>query len=116
MQRMDGKDRCDEGAAPQTKRHLLEQKKKADVVDAVQQHVNEMMRAWPWAKKSVIPHVRHRCQRMPVVRMNMGKGPTCALPIEASQNFRVFADVSRIVVVDEVVVQRLAENRPGHRD
>ena len=44
--------------------------------------------------------------------MNMGKCPGDTADAEAAGYLRIFIDVARIIIVDEVVPERLAKNYP----
>ena len=52
-------------------------------------------------------------QRMPVHGMNMGKCPDNAADAQSLSYLRVFVDVTRIIIVNEVVPERLAKNKPA---
>jgi hypothetical protein len=49
---------------------------------------------------------------MPIHGMNMGECPGNTANAEPTGYFRVFIDVTRIVIINEVVPERLAENKP----
>jgi len=49
---------------------------------------------------------------MPVHGMNMGKCPANAADPEPTGYVRVFVDVTGIIIVNEVVPERLAKNNP----
>ena len=44
--------------------------------------------------------------------MNMAKRPGNTADAEAAGYLRIFIDVARVIIVDEVVPERLAENYP----
>ena len=50
---------------------------------------------------------------MPVLGMNVGQGPFHVAPIEPASNMRVVDDIERVIVIDELVAEGLAEHRPG---
>ena len=52
-------------------------------------------------------------QRMPVHGMNVGECPGNTADAEPTGYLRVFVDVTRIIVVNEVVPERLAKNKPA---
>ena len=62
-----------------------------------------MVRAWIHSEQLAIEHVRNRRERMPVLRMNMGKRPLDASPGQASAHVRIVEHVKRIVVINELV-------------
>ena len=59
--------------------------------------------------------VEHVCdcrQRMPVFGMDMRKRPGDVREVDAAGDPSVLIDVTRIVVVNEIVPERLTKNRP----
>ena len=62
-----------------------------------------------------VEHMRDGRQRMPVHGMNMGKCPGNAADAQSLSYLRVFVDVTRIIVVNEVVPECLAEHKPAQR-
>ena len=48
--------------------------------------------------------------------MDVGERPSNALPAQSGTNVVIFADVNRVVEVDEFMADRPAENRPRNRD
>ncbi len=68
------------------------------------------------SEKLTIEHVRNRCERMPVVRMNVRERPDDILPRHAALDLTILADVARIVIINKAVLQSLAEDGPGDRD
>ena len=54
---------------------------------------------------------------MPVLRMNMGECPGNAGDVKTAGYLGIFIDITRIVVINEVVPQSLAKNNPcKHRE
>jgi len=49
---------------------------------------------------------------MPVHGMNMAKCPGNTADAEAAGYLRIFIDVARIIIINEIVPERLAENHP----
>ena len=49
---------------------------------------------------------------MPVHGMNVAECPSNTANAEPTGYFRVFIDVTRIVIINEVVPERLAKNKP----
>ena len=49
---------------------------------------------------------------MPILRVDMGECPANTCDAKAAGYLGIFIDVARIVVVNEVVPERLAENNP----
>ena len=52
---------------------------------------------------------------MPVHGMDVGEGPGNPAEAKTAGYSGVFIDVARIIVVDEIVPQRLTKNDPGKR-
>ena len=80
MQRMDRENGRGECARPERARHLLKRKKQQNRPGAVQQHIDKMMPSRLESKELAVQHVRHRCERVPVLRMNMRECPKNAVP------------------------------------
>ena len=112
---MNGKDSSDETTRPRVVRHLCEQNKKQNRGEAVPEHIDQMLRARIQAEQLTIQHVRDRGQRMPVLGVDVGEGPTNSGPTYARTHVGVVVNIQRIVVVDELVVERLPEYRPCDR-
>jgi hypothetical protein len=116
---MNSENRGDKSAAPDTASpartagHFPEQEKEQENGNGVEQHVREMMSARVQSKNLTIKHVRHRSERGPVTDVMMRERPGYAVKREATDYFRPIEDVSVIVIVHEVVVERLAENNPS---
>ena len=113
---MNGKDGGDKRTAPQPSGYLPEQNYKQNDVRAVLQHIHKMMRPRLQPEKLTIQHVRHGRERVPIIGMDVGERPNNTAPVQSRPNVVVFADVDRIIEVEEPVADRLAENRPGNRD
>src|ERR1700730_7033531 len=60
-----------------------------------------------------IEHVRNRRERMPVPRVRMCERPHDSFPADAVGYNRVCINVDAVVVVDEVMTERLTKNEPG---
>jgi len=74
------------------------------------------MRAWIHAEQLAIEHVRNRRERVPVLRMNVRERPRNAPPRQARAHVRVVEHIKRIVIIDELMANSLAERRPCDRD
>ena len=74
-----------------------------------------MVSAWFQAEKLAIDHVRDRGQGMPVVIIEMSERPSHSRNREALSNIRILVNVFIIVVIDEVVAERLPKHRPRDR-
>ena len=59
-----------------------------------------------------IEHMCDRRQRMPVFGMNMSECPGEVREVDAAGDPSVLIDVTRIVVVNEIVPERLTKNSP----
>ncbi len=103
-------------AAPEFRSHLLQQNKKQDYGNTVQQHIHQVMRAGIHTEQLAIEHMGHGGKRMPVLRMHVGERPDNAVPIQTGEHVHVVCDVERIVVVDELMMKRLSKHGPRQRD
>ncbi len=74
------------------------------------------MRARIHPEKLAIQHVRHGRKGMPVLGMNVGEGPSDPLPAQPCPNVRIVVNIKWIVIVDELMAERLPENGPRDRD
>lgn len=82
----------------------------------MQQHICEVVTAGFETEQPAIEHVGNPSKRMPVAGMDISKGPRNSMESETGGDFRVFVDVPIVVVIEEIVMQRLPENEPGKRD
>ena len=79
-------------------------------------NVDQMMRTGIDPEELTIEHVRNRRERMPVLRMNVGKCPSDSVPAQSGANMRVVVNIKRIVVVDELMARGLGKHAPGNRN
>src|SRR4051812_9063791 len=56
--------------------------------------------------------MRNRSQRMPVRGMDVGEGPSNALERQTIVDSRILANVIVVIVVNEPMAKRLAEDQP----
>jgi hypothetical protein len=61
-----------------------------------------------------VEHVCNCRKRMPVSGMNMGECPNDVRKVDTAGDPGVLIDVARIVVVDEIVPERLTKNGPRY--
>ena len=80
----------------------------------MKQNVSQMMSPGLESVELAIQHVRDRGKRMPVGRVNMGEGPLDIARGETADYSWIIVNVRTIVVVHEVVVQRLAKRNPDN--
>ena len=106
----------DERARPNTVSYLCEQQEKQDRCNAMPEHVHQMLCARIQAEHLAIEHVRNRSERMPVLGMHVRERPRDSVPAEPRSHVRVVVNVKRIVIVDELMMKSLAEDRPRNRD
>ncbi len=59
-----------------------------------------------------VEQVRDGRQRVPVHGMNMSERPGNTADAQSTGYPRIFIDVTRIIIVNEVVPERLAKNKP----
>src|SRR5437016_6937990 len=107
--------RCNKSAVPKCARHLLQREENEDHRDNVQEDICGMVTSRLQSIYLAVEHMRDRRQRMPVHGVNMGECPGNAAEADAACYFSVLINVARIVVVNEVVPESLAKNKPGQR-
>ena len=116
MQRMNRKQRRDKPARPQISGHLREQQEEQQHCNRVQKHVREMMTARFQIEQLDIDHVRDRRERVPIVFIEMRERPADSRQAQSARNLSVFVNVFVVVVVHEIVAERLAKDGPRERD
>ena len=82
----------------------------------MQQNVREMMAARLEIENLAIDHVRDERERMPVARLNIDERPGETVKRYPLRHQRVSVNVGLVVVVHEIVAERLAEDDPDERD
>jgi hypothetical protein len=82
----------------------------------VQQHVYRVMPSWIGAEELPVGHMRQRGERVPVPRMWLGERPLHRGPRQPAFDLRVIVNIDVVVIIDEAVPQRLAEDGPDQRD
>ena len=112
---MDRKDGRDKRASPKGAGHLPQNQKKCDHRRGVEKDIGEMMSGGIQSVKLAVQHVGKPGQRMPVVGMNAGESPNYPLQRQTPGNLRVFIHIIIVVIVNELVNHRLAENGKGDR-
>src|ERR1700716_1998028 len=110
---MNGEERSDEKASPNMTRDVAEQEEEQENRNGVENNVREVMPTSAQVEELTIEHVRKRRERMPVPRVRVRERPHDSFPANAVGYKRVCINVNAIVVVDEVVTERLAKNEPG---
>ena len=76
----------------------------------MQTDIDQMMGTGIQTEKLAIDHVGNRRQWMPVLRMNMSRGPDDTVPGQSGSDIRVLEDVRAVVVVNEIEVRGLEED------
>ena len=109
---MDGKHRGHERATPKLPGHLPEQEKEQENGNRMQEDIGEVMAAGVKTEELAIQHVRQRRERMPVTRMSVRECPHDSMRSDTTGYDRISVNVSAIVVIDEVVAERLREDEP----
>ncbi len=110
---MDRKDRRHESAPPQEAGHLKQDQKKQNRRRRVEQHIRQVMSGRIQPVKLAIQHMRKPGERMPIGRMQMGKGPDDASSRQTARDVRILKDVIAVIKIDELMMNRLAEDHPG---
>ena len=106
----------DECALPQTVGCPSQENKKQHCRRAVEKNIYQVVRARIHSEQLAVEHVRDRRQRMPVLRMDMRERPDNPAPGQARAHVRVVEHVKRIVIIDELMAERLSKHRPRDRD
>ena len=109
---MDRKHRRDKRAAPQEPRHPPQHEEKQDRCCRVEEDIGEVMAAGIQPVKLAVEHVGEPGQRMPVADVAISKRPLNSPPTQALADLGIVVHISRIIVVDKLVSQCLAENHP----
>ena len=81
---------------------------------SVKQDVRQMMAPGVESVELAVKHMRDRGEGVPVSRVNMGEGPLNTAWGETVDDSWIGVNVRTIVVVHELVVQRLAECDPDN--
>ena len=109
---MYGKHRRNKCAAPQSTRHAFQRDKQKDHCDRMKKNVRKMVGSGAQPEELTIQHVRNGSHGVPVHGMDVRECPRDTRHTQSAGYVRVFIDIMRVVVVNEVVPQRLAENTP----
>lgn len=81
----------------------------------MEQYVREMVAAGIESVELQIRHAGNPGQGKPFMVPDVGKGPVDSLPAQSAADSGILGNINIIVVVDEFMVKRLAENGPdGH--
>ena len=115
MQRVNGENGSYKCTPPERTRHALQSKKKKDNSDDVEEYIGKVMPACLQAVKLAVEHVRDRGQRMPIFGVNVGECPDNIGKAEATGYPGILIHVTRVIVVNEIVPECLAKNRPSQR-
>ena len=70
------------------------------------------MSARPQAKKLAIEHVTDGSERLPIADIRTREGPCEACNTKTAHYFRTLVNVGIVIVINEIVAQRLAEDQP----
>jgi hypothetical protein len=81
----------------------------------MQQDVGQVVSGWVKAIKLAIQHVRERGNRVPVIGVDVRKRPDDISEAQARLNRGIGIDIILVVVIDEVMPERLAKNGPGNQ-
>ena len=76
----------------------------------MQTDIDQMMGTGIQTEKLAINHVGNRRQWMPVLRMNVSKGPDDTAPGQSGSDIRVLENVGAVVVVNEIEAPGLDED------
>lgn len=112
MQRMHSENRRDKRAPPQRACHAFQRHKKKDDGARVQEDISKVVPAGVYSVELAIKHMCDCRQRMPVFGMDMRKRPGDVGDADATRDPRVLINVTRIVVVNEIVPECLTKDDP----
>ena len=115
MQRVNSENGSYKCTPPDRTSHALQSKKKKDNSDGMKEYISKVMPACIQAIKLGVKHVRDRGQRMPIFGVNVGECPDNIGKVEATCYPGILIHVTRVIVVNKVVPERLAKNRPSQR-
>ena len=110
---MDGKHRGHQGAGPEPAGHLPQHQEEEDRRRSVQQDIGQVMPACPATVTLPVEHVGQRGERVPVAGMEMSEGPDHGVGRPSPRDVAVIVNVEAIIVIDESIPERLAEDS-GH--
>src|SRR4051812_47798676 len=109
---MNREDSRHKSTSPEMTGHRAQQREEQQHRTGMKQDVCEMVSGRIQAEELTIEHVGKRGERVPIARMWMSERAPDALGGEASADHRILGDVIRVVVGDELVLQRLPEDEP----
>jgi len=113
---MNGENTGHQRTGPHPLCHPGERNEKQQYCDAMPKNIDQMLRTRVHPEDLAIEHMRNRSKRMPVLGMDMRERPTNPVPAQSRAHVWVVVDVKRIVIVDELMMKSLAEDRPRNRD
>src|ERR1700719_3292715 len=112
---MNSEKRRHEHAAPERARHLPEDEEKENRVRRVEQHIGEVMPARAEAVELAVQHVGKPGERVPVRRVRLGERPDNSFARQPAKDLRILIHIRAVIEIDELVMNRLAENQPNYR-
>src|SRR5438132_133275 len=101
MQRVEGKQSGNEGAAPQCASHSVEREKEEEGICDVEKEADQVMSARVQAEELDVEHVGEPSQRMPVCRVPSLKGPQHPSPVQTLPDDGIGDDIVGVVQVEE---------------
>ena len=113
---MNCKNRSHQRTPPESARQLAQEKEKQQHGHGMQKNIHEVMTCRGQAKHLDIQHVRDRGQRMPIAGVLVTKRPHDSAQRHAASDLLVLQHVNVVVVIHEVMTERLSENDPGETE
>ena len=104
---MNGKERGHQRAAPDRSGHGAENYKDKNRVRSMEEHTRQVVPSRLQTEQLAIEHVRHPGERMPVGNRHCCEGPSNVAPGQTLVNARILPDVSAVIIVDEIMLERL---------
>ncbi len=107
---MDGPDGGHEGGRPEVAGHAMQDEEQQDGCGGMEHDADQMVSPRGLAEQLAVGGMGEPCQRMPIAGISGGKGPRNGSGGQPVADRRIAQDIFDIVVVDEFMAKRLAEN------
>ena len=117
LQRMPGKQRRHDSAAPASPRHSQQDHEDKRRVHRMKKHIDHVKVTRSRAEQLAVEHERQPRHRMPisVLARQPAEGPGHTLRAQAVQHMGILIHIDRVIVVDEVVVPNGPIDRKSHQ-
>lgn len=112
---MDRKQRRGKGRRPKPARHQSQREKQAGDCRHVQQDIDKMMAACIGSEQLPTQLVRYIRNRKPCAGIHVREDPDHPVQVESFGDERILIDVTRVIVIDKIESNRLAEDDNDQR-